>query len=171
MEKAIYILNSSEKSKKAVSKIAYDFVSNLAMKQLKINQKPRLTCESNGKPFFEDYPNFHFNISHCENLVAVAVADSSVGVDIEKVRETNLKIAERFFTDEEKDFVKDSNSFFYVWTRKEALLKRNGEGLKNISKADVLENPEIKTFDENEFILSVSCEKPDSFKIIYEEIF
>ena len=171
MENAIYILKTTEKNKKAVSKIAYDFVCNLAMKKLKINQKPRLTCESSGKPFFEDYPNFHFNISHSENLIAVAVADSPVGVDIEKKRDANLKIAQRFFTEEEKNFVKDSDSFFYVWTRKEALLKKMGEGLKDISKAQVLENSEIKTFEEDEFILSVCCEKPDSFKIIYEENF
>lgn len=171
MENTIYILKTTEQNKKAVSKIAYDFVSALAMKQLKINQKPRLTCESSGKPFFEDYPNFHFNISHSENLIAVAVADSPVGVDIEKLRNTNLKIAERFFSEREKGFVKDSDSFLYVWTRKEALLKKTGEGLKDISKVDILENSEIKTFEENEFILSVCCENPDSFKIIYEENF
>lgn len=171
MENTIYLLKSKDKTKKAVSKCAYDFVSTLAMKQLKINQKPRLGYESNGKPFFEDYPDFYFNISHSENLIAVAVADSPVGVDIEKKRDANLKIAQRFFSEREKDFVKDSDSFFYVWTRKEALLKKTGEGLKDISKAQVLENIEIKTFEENGFLLSVCSNNPDSFKIIYEENF
>ena len=171
MENTIYLLKSKDKTKKAVSKCAYDFLLSLAQKRLNIKTKPRLTCESNGKPFFEDYPDFYFNISHSENLIAVAVADSPVGVDIEKKRDANLKIAERFFSEREKDFAKDSDSFFYVWTRKEALLKKTGEGLKDISKAQVLENIEIKTFEENEFILSVCSNKPDSFKIIYEENF
>ena len=171
MEDAIYLLKSRDKTKKAVSKCAYEFLFSLAQKWLNIDTKPRLTNESNGKPFFEDYPNFHFNISHSENLIAVAVADSPVGVDIEKKREANLKIAERFFSEREKDFAKDSDSFFYVWTRKEALLKRTGEGLKGIREAQVLENSEIKTFEEKGFILSVSSEIANEFKIIYEENF
>ena len=171
MENTIYLLKARDKTKKAVSKCAYDFVCNLAMKQLKINQKPRLTCESNGKPFFEDYPDFHFNISHCEDLIAVAVSKKPVGVDIEILRDVNLEIARRFFSKKETRFSKASRDFLYVWTRKEAFLKRTGEGLKNISKAQVLENSEIKTVEENGFILSVCSEYTDDFKIIYEENF
>ena len=171
MENAIYLLKSSNKTKKAVSKIAYDFVSVLAMKQLKINQKPRLCYESNGKPFFEDYPEFHFNISHCEDLIAVAISRKPVGVDIEVLRDVNLEIAGRFFSEKETRFSKTCRDFLYVWTRKEAFLKKTGEGLKGISKADVLENSNIKTFEENGFILSVCGDDPQEFKIIYEENF
>lgn len=171
MENTIYLLKSSDKNKKAVSKSAYDFVGTLAMKQLRINQKPRLCYESNGKPFFEDYPDFHFNVSHCEDLIAVAVSKRPVGVDIEVLRDVNLEIAGRFFSEKEIRFSKTCRDFLYVWTRKEAFLKRTGEGLKNISKADVLENSDIKTFEENGFLLSVCSNEPDSFKIIYEENF
>lgn len=171
MENTIYLLKARDKTKKAVSKCAYDFVCNLAMKQLKINQKPRLTCESNGKPFFEDYPDFHFNISHCEDLIAVAVSKRPVGVDIEILRDVNLEIAERFFAKKETRTTQTSRDFLYVWTRKEALLKRTGEGLKGIHDADVLENSEIKTVEEKGFILSISSEIANEFKIIYEENF
>lgn len=171
MENTIYLLKSRDKTKKAVSKCAYDFVCNLAMKQLKINQKPRLTCESNGKPFFKDYPDFHFNISHCEDLIAVAVSERPVGVDIEILRDVNLEIAGRFFSEKEIRFSKMDRDFLYVWTRKEALLKKTGEGLKGIREAQVLENSEIKTFEEKGFILSVSSEIANEFKIIYEENF
>lgn len=171
MENTIYLLKSRDKTKKAVSKCAYDFLFSLAQKWLNIDTKPRLTCESNGKPFFEDYPDFHFNISHCEDLIAVAVSKRPVGVDIEILRDVNLEIAGRFFSEKEIRFSKTSRDFLYVWTRKEALLKKTGEGLKNISKADVLENNEIKTFEEKGFILSVSSEIANEFKIIYEENF
>lgn len=171
MENTIYLLKSSDKTKKAVSKCAYDFLFSLAQKWLNINTKPRLTCESNGKPFFEDYPDFHFNISHSEDLIAVAVSKTSVGVDIETLRDVNLDIAGRFFAKKETRFIKTSRDFLYVWTRKEALLKKTGEGLKGIRKAQVLENNEIKTFEEKGFILSVSSEIANEFKIIYEENF
>ena len=171
MENAIYLLKARDKTKKAVSKCAYDFLFSLAQKWLNINTKPRLTCESNGKPFFEDYPDFHFNISHCEDLIAVAVSKTPVGVDIETLRDVNLDIAGRFFAKKETRFIKTSRDFLYVWTRKEALLKRTGEGLNGIHDADVLENVEIKTVEENGFILSVCSEYTDDFKIIYEENF
>lgn len=171
MENAIYLLKSSDKTKKAVSKCAYDFLFSLAQKRLNIDTKPRLTCESNGKPFFEDYPDFHFNISHSEDLIAVAVSKRPVGVDIEILRDVNLEIAGRFFSEKEIRFIKTDRDFLYVWTRKEALLKKTGEGLKGIRGSDVLENSEIKTFEEKGFILSVSSENPNEFKIIYEENF
>ncbi len=171
MENAIYLLKSRDKTKKAVSKCAYDFLFSLAQERLNIKTKPRLTYESNGKPFFEDYPDFYFNISHCEDLVAVAVSKKPVGVDIEILRDVNLKIAGRFFSVKETRTTQTSRDFLYVWTRKEALLKRTGEGLKGIRGADVLENNEIKTFEENGFILSVAGENPNDFKIIYEENF
>jgi 4'-phosphopantetheinyl transferase len=171
MENTIYLLKSKDKTKKAVSKCAYDFLLSLAQKRLNIKTKPRLTCESNGKPFFEDYPDFHFNVSHSEDLIAVAVSKRPVGVDIEILRDVNLEIAERFFSKKETRTTQTSRDFLYVWTRKEALLKKTGEGLKDISKAQVLKNIEIKTFEENEFILSVCSNNPDSFKIIYEENF
>ena len=171
MENTIYLLKSEDKTKKAVSKCAYDFLFSLAQKWLNIDTKPRLTNESNGKPFFEDYPNFHFNISHSEDLIAVAVSKTSVGVDIEILRDVNLDIAGRFFAKKETRTTQTSRDFLYVWTRKEALLKRTGEGLKGIREAQVLENSEIKTFEEKGFILSVSSEIANEFKIIYEENF
>ena len=143
----------------------------MAQKWLNINTKPRLTCESNGKPFFEDYPDFHFNISHSEDLIAVSVSKTPGGVVIETLRDVNLGLAGRFFTKKETRITQTSRDFLYVWTRKEALLKRTGEGLKGIRDADVLENSEIKTVEENGFILSVCSECTDDFKIIYEENF
>ena len=98
-----------------------------------------------GKPYIEGYPNFHFNISHSSDMVAIAYGISPVGIDIEHIRcrESDLKVAKRCFTPEEYTFItgeafcKDSEGishsveerFFMVWTMKEAYLKYKGTGI------------------------------------------
>ena len=94
---------------------------------------------SYGKPYIKNINNFFFNISHSAKWVIVAYGDDEVGVDIEKIEcsESSKKIAERFFTEEEINYVYNENifsheKFYEVWTGKEAYLKYVGVG---ISKA------------------------------------
>ena len=103
-----------------------------------------LRTTSNGKPYIED-SDIHFNISHCQDWVVCAIHNTPIGIDIEKIRPINLKIAKRFFTAEEQnyvfsripkeeDFDKTADSdmlkrFFEVWTGKEAYLKYKGTGI------------------------------------------
>ncbi|MBO5388605.1 MAG: 4'-phosphopantetheinyl transferase superfamily protein [Lachnospiraceae bacterium] len=100
---------------------------------------------SQGKPYVEGYPKFHFNISHSGDMVVVAYGDSLVGVDVERMRcrESDLKVAKRCFTAEEYTFITDDEfnadlegisysteeRFFMVWTMKEAYLKYKGCGI------------------------------------------
>ncbi len=103
-----------------------------------------LDVKENGKP----YPiniDLHFNVSHCEDYVVCVVDSKPVGIDIEKIRPINLKIAKKFFSEEEQeyifghiateeDFEKDTENdilekFFRVWTSKEAYLKYTGDGI------------------------------------------
>lgn len=89
---------------------------------------------SNGKPFLENNKDYHFNITHTHNMIAVAVSNNPVGVDVEKVREIDLGIAKRFFTECELNYIeKDRNRiyerFFEIWTKKEAYIKYTGKGL------------------------------------------
>ena len=80
----------------------------------------------------------YFSLSHSENMVAVAVADCPVGVDIEKIG--NLKnqsrVAEKILSETELAEYKrialcdDSAKEFLldVWTKKESLFKLDGKG-------------------------------------------
>ena len=43
-----------------------------------------LGTSENGKPFLPDFPDIHFNITHCDGLAACAFDRSPVGVDAEK---------------------------------------------------------------------------------------
>ena len=50
-------------------------------------------------------PRILFNISDAGNFVAVTIDDKPVGIDIELVMPIDLKIAERFFANDEKDYI------------------------------------------------------------------
>lgn len=81
-----------------------------------------------GKPLLMNYADFHFNISHTRNAFVVAISDGVVGVDIENVRTADLKIAKRFFTDNEYIYITElevgtDERFFEIWTKKEAYVK------------------------------------------------
>lgn len=129
-----------------------------------------------GKPFIKGMKDFHFNISHTKNAVAVAFSLNEVGIDVEKVREFDEKIVKRFFTENEKHYVlsgqKNANQrFFEVWTKKEAYVKYLGDGLNmSMRSFDVL-SPEIAnnliTYIKEDYILTTCTEqKYEDFKII-----
>lgn len=167
MPDAVYILKCGETDKSRVSQKAYDFVISKAKELLETDDDLETCTDENGKPYFKNHPDFHFNISHSGNVIAVALSSAPVGVDIEKLRNANLKIAERRFTDKEKAFVKTNEDFFYVWTRKEAFLKRIGLGLKkSLLSFCVLDDTNIKTFNMSDCIVSVCGDNAKDFSLI-----
>lgn len=87
--------------------------------------------EDNGKPYLEDRSQF-ISISHSKDAVLVGFNETPIGVDIEVLREFDKRLIDRFFSDAEKNFIKDDTDFFRIWTVKEAYLKLTGEGLKNL---------------------------------------
>jgi len=85
------------------------------------------------KPYFSAGPNF--NISHSGDLVICVVSKgSSVGVDVEQVRVTDINAYRDNFTVAEWttiNYSADKESAFYrMWVRKEALVKAIGEGMQ-----------------------------------------
>jgi 4'-phosphopantetheinyl transferase len=72
-----------------------------------------------------------FNLTHTYSLVACAVADSGrVGIDGEHVRPINAAaLLQRILSPRERAPADaDVQSFFGVWTRKEAIIKAEGNG-------------------------------------------
>ena len=91
----------------------------------------------NGKPYFENNESIKFSISHRKNLVGVAFSDREVGFDIQQVRNIGSEIYNYVLSDKEKEDVFSAvseadklNKFFRYWVIKEAILKRDGTGLK-----------------------------------------
>lgn len=93
-----------------------------------------LTYEPNGKPVAR---NCYVSISHSGDLVAVCRNDNvPVGIDVEKMTERDFnKIAKRFFFGKEADEFNanpTAETFYKIWTCKEAYSKIDGKGTLEI---------------------------------------
>ena len=97
------------------------------------------TLEKNehGKPRLKEWPGFYFNISHSGHWVVLAWGNTEVGIDVQTMDsdEKTEKIAHRFFTRPERDYVMQTQGgkterFYRVWTAKESYLKYLGTGLQ-----------------------------------------
>jgi 4'-phosphopantetheinyl transferase len=100
------------------------------------------------KPLLNKKPgdDLQFNISHSGDLVLIAISNSEIGVDIEKINpEFSYKdILNSNFSREEIDFIQNSKhpieSFYLLWTRKESLVKATSKGLiDNLNLISVLD--------------------------------
>ncbi len=128
-----------------------------------------ILADENGKPYIASCP-IHFNISHCENVLAYAFSEKEIGIDIEKIRPISLSILKSFFSVEEQEFIlgKSLNEdisdnyntqealekFYRIFTLKEAICKKSGVGIKGLKEANAL--PFLDhSFKENDFIISI----------------
>lgn len=112
----------------------------------RLDCKPRelrfQVCDK-GKPSVQHPPAvetegvWHFNLSHTEDQVAIALSQQPVGIDVENTsrRLPNLELAKRYFCGEEYNRLVACEPsqrgllFLKYWTLKEAYLKAEGWGL------------------------------------------
>lgn len=96
---------------------------------------PEMVEQEGGKPLLKDYPEIHFNLSHCKSAVACAIGDEPVGVDVERVRKYDDSLARHVLNGKELEEVEASDdkarAFIRLWTMKEAVLKLTGEGIRS----------------------------------------
>jgi len=98
-------------------------------------QEINLVFGEKGKPHIGNLTDVHFNISHSGHYVVCAVAPKEIGIDVERIRSVNLRIAERFFSPSEisdlmaLDEEARMHYFITLWTIKESYLKAIGRGL------------------------------------------
>ena len=92
-----------------------------------------------GKPALVDSPalRLQFNLSHSKNFGLLAVAPAlEVGVDVEEPRKIEPSLAERYLSAVELQMLSELEDgewlpgFLRCWTRKEAILKAEGVGLR-----------------------------------------
>ena len=112
-----------------------------------------------GKPYTPDGPEF--NLSHSGKWLVCAVGDQPLGVDIEAIKPRNLRIAERFFTQREQEFLAPDQEdallrFLQIWTAKEAYFKALGTGitdLKSVCYFDLL--PHLQQMVTKDYVLTI----------------
>lgn len=96
----------------------------------------KVSSAEKGKPYFADYPDIHYSITHSKTSAACALYDKPVGIDMEGHRDNFSSVAERFFSDNENIWIDEGTSeeererrFLRLWTLKEAYSKMTGEGI------------------------------------------
>ncbi len=112
--------------------------------------EPSFKTHKYGKAYISNYKNIHFNLSHSGKIVACAISDREVGIDVELIDPTiDLNIARYyFFNSEYENIIKSkspSDEFFNYWVLKESYMKFTGLGFNlNLNSFEIIINDEIK---------------------------
>ena len=113
-----------------------------------------------------------FSISHSGNVVAIALSESSVGLDIEKHDlERFAKIRNRMLHTNEQE-VSDDN-LCKLWTIKEAIFKKSNKKFFDPAKIDTTNQKSISkiiVMDDKEFWLSVVSDEKDIDFVVLDGI-
>lgn len=129
-----YILKKNRAEDKARSLGAsYLLLFALEKEGILLDKLPDFSYTQNGKPYLEEYPDVYFNISHAKNIITCVISRYEIGVDVEYVREIGKSAIKRVFTENERQFVRESKEeYIRFWTMKEAWVKLVGTGIKDI---------------------------------------
>ena len=119
---------------------AYLLLKEGLRQQYGIDDNPRFGYGPHEKPFLPDYPDIHFNLSHCPNGVMCAIDDRPVGCDIERIQDSlKMDLVNYCCSDSEIAEITSSDNpgaaFIRLWTMKESYLKLTGEGLTDSLKS------------------------------------
>ncbi len=85
-----------------------------------------------GKPEIKNGPGI--SLSHSGDIVTCAISQThNIGIDIEELTKIDIEQYREYFLQKEWDAIHNSesptNTFFRLWTRKEAIIKATGKGL------------------------------------------
>lgn len=115
-----------------------------------------------GKPYLTDYPQIHFNISHCRNGVICGLHIAEIGLDIETVEAYDAELAGHVCNERELKLINKSANkalaFTKIWTKKESLMKKTGIGLSDQLKTiDTIDSEAIVLVDPGEaYVFSIA---------------
>lgn len=150
---------------------------------------PEILRQERGKPYFAGAGNVHFSVSHSGDFVAVAFAESPVGVDLQQhkcrgyeTREDAIarhrKLSSRYFHPQEQNYLESDpwEGFFRIWTAKESFVKRTGRGIDHgfaqlciLPQGDAWEDENgffRQTHLPDGYTLTLSTEKPTDWIVL-----
>lgn len=125
------------------------------------------------KPSFKNRPDIHFSISHSHGKLVIAICNKNIAIDIQDYKNIDYpKIIPKILSEDEKNQVKDLESFFELWTKKECLMKYTGKGLTldlpKYSTNKKIKDYEFKITKYENYILCLL--KPINYQIKYIKI-
>lgn len=116
-------MNAGEEKLKSVN-------ISLLVKEYNSSYHYHIDYIENGKPVYADRPDICFNLSHSGHYAVCLICNVPSGIDIEGDRTVPFRVADRFFSDRERQWIGESEErFFRIWTLKEAYSKAVGKGV------------------------------------------
>lgn len=119
-----------------------------------------------GKPYFPHYPHINFNLAHCKSAAMAVISDKEVGCDIEDVlTKESLILLHVVFKQEDIDIILASDNppleMTKLWTRKEALVKHDGNIPDDPADRPSLKSTSINIFTQHQqgcpYVYSIAC--------------
>lgn len=141
---------------RGLSRLAHALLERTVRERTGAAEPPRLALGEHGKPFFPSRPDLQFNLSHTVGVIALAIGDEPVGIDVERIP-TRLDEEVAAFCCNARELAeiraapRPELEFIRLWTRKEAYLKLLGTGIRDDMKT-VLECTEGVSFRTDERI-------------------
>lgn len=166
-------ITRTKQKKNQLQSIYAGILLEYALKEIGEKGK-ELTFQKNadGKPFIKELPEFHYNLSHSKEYVALVVDMQAVGIDVERVRTGYQKLVTRFFSAKEIAYILENwtdELFTKFWTRKESYLKVTGYGMRMpLNAFSTLENQvelnekmpdEMRMKDKNYYLESIQIDE------------
>lgn len=122
---------------------AYLLLCEGLRREFGIEEPPVFSFGEHGKPFIVGHPDVCFNMSHCKEAAICVIDSRPVGVDIESMRGYRESLVRYTMNEEEARQIacapQPELEFVRLWTMKEAVQKRSGEGLRSGMKT-ILQN-------------------------------
>ncbi len=113
--------------------ITYLLLRYALREEYAIDEAVTFVCGPHGKPYLKEYPEIHFNFSHCREGALCAVSSSPVGVDIQEIETSYEKVMRRSMSGPEIRVISESpmpdTAFTTFWVLKECYIKYRGTGL------------------------------------------
>ena len=133
----------------------------LLWKFLGVTPEDELVLGEQEKPSFPRLSQ-KFNLSHDDGVTVLAVSSETVGVDIERQTETDMRVVRKVFPEAYRNIITaaDGSSAAYTecWTKLEAILKAEGCGFHGALKDndEYLQKWQVQSFPWKDYYISVA---------------
>lgn len=112
-----YIANVKSESRRA------EILTTRALIRNSLGDNVSLSHSEDGSPILVG-SNLNVSISHCKGMAVIAThPNKRIGIDIERWRNTLLKVKSKFLSQEEMEYYASPDDILKAWTCKEAVYK------------------------------------------------
>ena len=131
LEELLANFQFSESEKEKFNRLSFEkrkkefLLVRLVAKEL-LYEKPEIIYDSSGRPKLKN-STLNISISHSRELVTVLISNKKVGIDVENINRAIEKVAHRFLSVNEIEYVKKQENprtaMIFYWSTKEAVFK------------------------------------------------